>query len=640
MNTFTATVQGSLPGALWRVLAVAGAIAGALLVSSLSHVHGVPLFVPILLMGLAGLSAWRPDLGLVVLAATVPVATWVGRTWNPGVAWPEAVALAFVTGYCSRAIWRRVEAEDGLGQALFSFIVVVIASLAVRFLVLIWSIGGAAYWLQLVQLASVDYFLDSGSFRPIDAAMRLIEGMIILRAAFAVTQANPAFAPTVIRSFVCGAAAAAALNLWRVWQGALRLDEPVATFFRYLTTLRYNVHYADVNAAGSQFVLALIVAIGLAIATRGVGWMAATLLIATSLMLSGSRAAFIAGAVSLVVWAGWRLRARRTRRDVGSWAVAAGLLLAVIGTAAVGSYLLSRRNLTPSSTALSIRAEFVGTTLRMIRAHPAFGVGIGRYAEQSRTYSSPLLVEGYELTKENAHNNFLQVLGELGIAGFVTLMWVLVAALRASSHGVREGGEVAHQGMLAGVLAFILTWLAGHPLLIDEPAMMFWLVLGTAAGVGRGTALVGRGRSHTRLRRAVAVAALGVMLLVPLRARMEFASADLEHQGIGVSGWRRGDDGVLYRVAGAASTLFIPSDTGSVTIPLRSVQPGTELRVSLWLNGRRADAVRVPSETWYPLHLIVPSERDAPRFLRLELRIEDDTVLDPARLMIGRVERR
>ena len=36
--------------------------------------------------------------------------------------------------------------------------------------------------------------------------------------------------------------------------------------------------------------------------------------------------------------------------------------------------------------------------------------------------------------------------------------------------------------MLAGLGAFVLTWLGGHPLLIREPGYAFWLLLGAATG--------------------------------------------------------------------------------------------------------------------------------------------------------------
>jgi hypothetical protein len=269
----------------------------------------------------------------------------------------------------------------------------------------------------------------------------------------------------------------------------------------------------------------------------------------------------------------------------------------------------------------------------MIQAHPSFGVGVGQYAEQSSSYSAPGLLQMFSSTTENAHNNFLQVLGELGIIGFAGFLWLLWATAKQTAAGLRRASNPQRQAVAAGVVAFVLTWFSGHPLLVDEPAFSFWLLLGTAAGWAPAAPRVGRWRGAT-----IIAVALALALSIPVRARQQVAAADLEHQGIGLSSWHHGDDGRRYRLAGSWSTLFVPSDARAITIPLRSAQPGTELMVSLRLNGRPADAVRLTGERWYDLHLILPSKRDAPRFSRLELRVDDDSATDASRLMIGKVE--
>ena len=97
------------------------------------------------------------------------------------------------------------------------------------------------------------------------------------------------------------------------------------------------------------------------------------------------------------------------------------MLVAVICAGAV--YLLFARNLTPTATALGFRAEFAATGLRMGAARPVFGVGIGRYYTLSSEFSSPRLRATYP--HENAHNNFLQVLAELGVVGLAAFVSVL-----------------------------------------------------------------------------------------------------------------------------------------------------------------------------------------------------------------------
>ena len=610
-------------------IAVASCGIFTVLLLSLARVDGIPWYIPTVLIGFGGLSAWRPSAALKTLAAAIPVASWVGRLWNEGVAWPETLVVAFVAGYSASQIRRPQNRPDSLSLPLFAFATVVIGSLAVRMLVLWATIGGSALVEQLAQLTRSQYFL-AGGFPEVDAAMRLLEGMVLLRAASRVAQ-NPAFGPHMLRWFVAGAAAAGALNLWRIWQGALRTESAVRQFVEYLATLRYNVHYGDVNAAGSYYVMALFVAAGLVLATRGARWVPALILIVTSLALSGSRGAFLSGAIMAAAWTA--LQVSRRLHESRSRLLTVSVIVLLIGGAASVYFVAARRNLTKPSIAISIRVEFVRTTLRMLEAYPAFGVGVGRYPAHSSSFSSPLLVQTYEIKDENAHNNFLQVLGELGVVGFAAFLWVLWAAAKRSDLGLPLEYKLAG----CGVLAFVLTWFAGHPLLIDEPALCFWLLLGTLAGAAatETTAPVWRQR-----RLVVAGFALATALSIPSRAQHWFAAAELEHVGIGLSSWQHGEDGRRYRLARSWSVVFVPSNVPAISLPLRAARPGTELVVLLRLNGRPANAVRVPSDRWLDVHLMLPPKPDAPRFSRLELYAGDQASADAALLMVGEVKER
>ena len=63
---------------------------------------------------------------------------------------------------------------------------------------------------------------------------------------------------------------------------------------------------------------------------------------------------------------------------------------------------------------------------RLLARNPAFGVGIGQYYELSGDEMLHLPV-GRIYIRQNAHNNFLQILAELGVVGFVcfgALLWM------------------------------------------------------------------------------------------------------------------------------------------------------------------------------------------------------------------------
>jgi O-antigen ligase len=105
------------------------------------------------------------------------------------------------------------------------------------------------------------------------------------------------------------------------------------------------------------------------------------------------------------------------------------------------------------------------------------GAGVGQF---------PRLYRGYpgSAGAENAHNYFLQVLAEsgvVGLAGLTVLLTTIVLALRFRSpeRGLRQGRLAA--GLSVGLLAFVLTWLTGHPML--NLSNQLWLACVLAVGL-------------------------------------------------------------------------------------------------------------------------------------------------------------
>jgi O-antigen ligase len=170
-----------------------------------------------------------------------------------------------------------------------------------------------------------------------------------------------------------------------------------------------------------------------------------------------------------------RLVIARSRRGWRSNAIALTALMLAVAAAAL--YLQSRYITDTASRAMDIRWEFLKTTWRMIEAHPWFGVGIGQYHQSSAQYSSAALLAIYP--RENAHNYFAQVAGELGLIGLAAFVTVLAICFLPSNR-LRHDPLVA--SVIAALAAFIVSWLAGHPLLVPEVAYPFWLALAIVAG--------------------------------------------------------------------------------------------------------------------------------------------------------------
>ncbi|HET7219627.1 MAG TPA: O-antigen ligase family protein [Vicinamibacterales bacterium] len=624
-----------------RAAAALGAALFLIVLGSLFGVAGVPRLILVELCALALLAALRPEHALVLLAVTTPVAGWVGRQWNPTTAWAEAGAVAFCAGYCLRcALAQRTDdPPDTLDAPVLLTSGVVLASLAAQLLIDDWRFGAAATLAGLRELATGWYFLMASNAEPIDAAMRLLESLIILRAAATVARGVPEFGPRLIASAVVGAALAAALNLLRLWEGAARLDTPAAAFVRLFMHARFNISYGDVNAAGSYFVLTLFAAAGLALAPRRRAWLLDAVLIASSVWVTSSRTAMIFGALALLLPAGalaMRIRGVRVRSTV--FAASAVVLTLAAGMAAYA--IPQRGNQQSVLAATRVRVEMAATSLRMTASSPAFGIGIGRYYTRSGEFSSPELLQLFPpAVHENAHNNFLQFLAELGIVGLAAIAWLLwsCARLIASLLAV-DPRDPVRWGLVTGLVSFVLSWLGGHPLLLDEPALTFWLLLGVASGWGA-QYLPLRRTTTTTTTRVAAVLTLLVSASVPLQVLHQRAAFDLEHRGIGLSPWQTAIDGVRYRLAAAKSSVFVPASAQMVIIPLRSVALAPEVKVELSLDGRPADVVTIVSDRWHYLRLQMTRDAGGPRFRRLDLRVTPDSG-DASVLMVGKIEPR
>ncbi len=252
---------------------IAAAVAAALffaLIFILLRTEFKAAVVPIVIAGMILLGAFRPSTGLLALAAMIPIAGWAGRSWNGSIAWAEALVVAFSAGWCVRAAVRpRGDApRDPLQQQLVLAAVAVIASLAVQYVIDVWRFGGESVRARMGFLVGERYFAMGSSGDPLDTAMRLLESLLLVGIAAGTARQAQDFPGRFMRWFVAGATTAAFLNIWRLWDAALRQESPVSTFLRYFMTVRNNVHYGDVNAAGSYFVMAALTAIGIALSTR------------------------------------------------------------------------------------------------------------------------------------------------------------------------------------------------------------------------------------------------------------------------------------------------------------------------------------------------------------------------------------
>jgi O-antigen ligase len=165
----------------------------------------------------------------------------------------------------------------------------------------------------------------------------------------------------------------------------------------------------------------MLVTVAVAAYAMCVGWqkprwvLPLGLLLAAALFLSETRSA-LGGAVAGV--AGFLLLKKRLKLILGLAALL--VLLFLLSPASIRQRLSAALN--PEDANTKNRIELIGTGLRLIRAHPWFGVGTHVDTEALK----------YRVTQEfpvwmyiHLHNNFLQIAAERGVPGLILWLWFM-----------------------------------------------------------------------------------------------------------------------------------------------------------------------------------------------------------------------
>ena len=622
-----------------RVAAWVGTAAAAAVPLS-SFLRGpAPLILQLAAAALWGAALWRPRVALVAVALLAPIATYVQtQAGGPygGTVVLEAAVLALLGGAAARAAFRRaplfVLPVDGAAALL---IAVALASGAAQMPLELLRYGGTTDPLRDLALR---YFDVAPSWPVVSQSMWLIEGAALAVLAARVCAGREPSARLLTTALIVSGAAAAALSVRRLVQVSLRSEAVVDAFLRHLSALRFHTQFGDLNAAGSFFALVTVLAASRAGVRTPPGLLYSALfaLMLCGLWITGSRTALAAsllGSAALAVWTrcGSSIPRLRTRT-----AAAAGTIVALAVFVGLLTVFPLVRHATFSHS-LFTRLELMKAGGRMFLDRPVFGVGTAQYYAQSPRYMSSELKDafldslGRPVERENAHNQFVQVMAELGAVGLMAFTLMLAAAFAPG----RGDLPAWRRPLLLAIAVFILTAMAGHPLLTPMVAIPFWMALGAAASAASlppGWTMRGAAPAVTAI-----VAALAVTL--PLRWREERRSADLTGVTLGASLWESADDGARFRWVGGRATFFTPPGVVRIVIPLRS--PDQQARsVKLYLDGRLAAGVEVPPGIWVDVPIVLPAGADTPVSRRIDVQVDTGGEGAAARnhaLMVGRL---
>jgi O-antigen ligase len=332
------------------------------------------------------------------------------------------------------------------------------------------------------------------------------------------------------------AAGAGVASLWAVLQFLFDFSffpqgpHPASTFIN-------RNFFAEFAVCSLPFIAMLLVR------ARSIGTVALLSLIAGEVILAifmtGTRSALIALWLQLVVLfpcAAWRCRSALAVRhwSTAMKAVCIAMLLGIVGglgcvptgdaqlaaegrgVTALGRAFHRTASIAPGDSSISMRLVMWRATARMIAAHPLSGVGAGAWENEIPLFQddgAPLETDYY------VHNEFLQLVAEYGLVGWLFIAMLLGWLARATWYTWRQHDpeEAALRAMLlTSLAALFIVSNAGFAWRLASTGALFALCLGALAasdlrlGVSRLEREITWQATWSLVASAVAVAAIGL----------------------------------------------------------------------------------------------------------------------------------
>ena len=205
----------------------------------------------------------------------------------------------------------------------------------------------------------------------------------------------------------------------------------------------------------------------------------AAAVMASTIFLSGSRGGMIAFLVQMTILGIFLLRRKKSRTMAfalaGFLVVLVGLVI-WLGGSVLGDRVISIRSETSTEITGGTRLAIVRDGWKMWRARPLLGWGLGNFPEaypQYRSFYTNLFVN-------QAHNDYVQLLVEMGALGFVVMLWFLArmyyrAAEKLGSWSSNINGSLTLAAML-GCTGILVHSLVDFNLQIPANAALFFVL--------------------------------------------------------------------------------------------------------------------------------------------------------------------
>ena len=339
--------------------------------------------------------------------------------------------------------------------------------------------------LVLLGLAVISLFTTIHSITTFWALLRLVTYLAVFYLAFDVTASMKATRQLI--GLITGVAVVLCfIGLVKYFHS------PMPEFWSYIPKGQEEFFlstYLNHNHIAGFLAMALALALGMMLSNRlssGLAWLACSLLFLVCVVLTMSRGGWIAiGASVIVIVASVSLKSKTKNFKV----IAVGfILVAVVGLALLGSSPAIQRfkSLEDHNDSSRVNRVAIWTaSLELVKKHPIFGTGLGTFPYSFTTVRPP----GATLRYNEAHNDYLQIVMELGVPALIPLLWWLYLFFKVGLTNIRKSntslGTALSVGSFGGALAILIHSAVDFNIQLTANGVLFFSLLGLMTGADR-----------------------------------------------------------------------------------------------------------------------------------------------------------
>jgi len=242
-------------------------------------------------------------------------------------------------------------------------------------------------------------------------------------------------------------------------------------------------HYAGLMEMLTPIALVVSLARGVRTQHRILASLAAAVM-ASTIFLSGSRGGMVAFAVQMALLAAFLIKRRQSWKAtfaLGAFLIVALGLLTWLGGGELTDRMVSIQSATQSDLPGATRLKMDRDALQMFSQRPVLGWGLGVFGEIYPKFSS----FSSDLPVGMTHNDYLQLLVEMGALGFATVLWFLLtlyrSVLKKLRHRPFDTNTAVTLASILGISGILVHSVMDFNLQIPANAALFYVLCVVAA---------------------------------------------------------------------------------------------------------------------------------------------------------------